>query len=490
MKQKIPRCMSTQHPDNVRIPFFSENNVLAGEDEIKEAFFAFAHLGIDEQMIDYEGKEVDNFFVKKLCSKYESFFKEKKLGKDIFLTYRLPNPEIEKNEGKILLEALESIPRNFDIAKAFYNEDIAPVFETILPMTTSAESLKRIKYYYEKIVAGKQEKKLFKKDKKIKEIFGFFMPETINVIPLIEDIKNILEIKKIVLPYIQEFKIEQQRVFLARSDPALNYGMISAELINLIALQELKEIEEKYSIELNPIVGVGAAPFRGNFNPERVKQSLNQLRSVQTFTIQSAFKYDFDEEKTREAIKEIKEFKKREAIQTEKKELLKIIEKYSKEYQKQITILADIINKIALFVPERRKRKLHIGLFGYSRKMNKISLPRTIKFVAALYSIGLPPEILGINALTEKDFDIIQESYFKIDNDLKDALQYLNVKTLNLLPEKTKNKMLEKIKNIDFETNIEHKKITDNINKMLAKKSTNNLTEEITKAAWLRRFLG
>jgi len=66
--RKITRCMSTQHPDNVPL-FFAQNTELGGEDEIQEAYYAFSHLGCDEQMWDREGKEVDNFVVKKL-SKY------------------------------------------------------------------------------------------------------------------------------------------------------------------------------------------------------------------------------------------------------------------------------------------------------------------------------------------------------------------------------------------------------------------------------------
>ncbi|MHA1255924.1 MAG: phosphoenolpyruvate carboxylase, partial [Promethearchaeota archaeon] len=35
---KIPRCMSTQHPDNVNSPFFTKNAIIGGEDEIQEAY--------------------------------------------------------------------------------------------------------------------------------------------------------------------------------------------------------------------------------------------------------------------------------------------------------------------------------------------------------------------------------------------------------------------------------------------------------------------
>lgn len=116
--------MSSQHPDNVRTPFFASQNIIGGEDEIKEAYYVFSHLGCDEQMWDMEGKEVDNFVVVKLFSNYDYFFKENKLGEDVFLTLRVPNPSIEKAEGKILVEALGSIPRSFDASKIFYGADL------------------------------------------------------------------------------------------------------------------------------------------------------------------------------------------------------------------------------------------------------------------------------------------------------------------------------------------------------------------------------
>jgi phosphoenolpyruvate carboxylase len=41
--------MSTQHPDNVNSPFFTDSAELGGEDEIKEAYYVFSHLGCEEQ---------------------------------------------------------------------------------------------------------------------------------------------------------------------------------------------------------------------------------------------------------------------------------------------------------------------------------------------------------------------------------------------------------------------------------------------------------
>ncbi|NLL10388.1 MAG: phosphoenolpyruvate carboxylase, partial [Methanomicrobiales archaeon] len=103
---KIPRTMSTQHPDNVHTPFFTENIELTGEDEVKEAYYVYSHLGCTEQMWDCEGKEVDNYVVKKLLSRYGNYFQDHRLGRDLFLTLRVPNPDIERTEAKILLETL------------------------------------------------------------------------------------------------------------------------------------------------------------------------------------------------------------------------------------------------------------------------------------------------------------------------------------------------------------------------------------------------
>ncbi len=266
----IPRTMSTQHPDNVITPFFAESPVIKGEDEVKEAFYVFSHLGCHEQMWDYEGKEVDSFVVKKLLSRYEHFFRDVILGKDVRLTLRVPNPSWEKAEAKVLLETLESIPRSFDASKIFYSEDIAPIFEVILPMVTSHIELNRVFYYYKNFVVGKQNKSFFYGDITIAEWIGEFKPHEINVIPLIEDLPYILNCDKIVEEYLVDKVVEYQRVFLAKSDLALNYGAVASTLALKIALAKLEELEERLSTPIYPIVGFGSAPFRGNLRPDTV----------------------------------------------------------------------------------------------------------------------------------------------------------------------------------------------------------------------------
>jgi len=479
--------MSTQHPDNVNSPFFATDTELGGEDEIQEAYYAFSHLGCDEQMWDCEGKEVDNYVVKKLLTKHEPFFRYKRLGKDVFITLRVPNPTIEKAEAKILLETLESIPRSFDAAKLFYGDDLPPIFEVILPMTASPDCVDRIYRYYCDFIVGRQRKPFKEGDITIAEWIGEFKPERINVIPLFEDMPYMLDAHNIVREYLRGKDLEYQRVFLARSDPAMNYGLLSAVFLNKIALQRLQKLSEDLGINIYPIVGMGSAPFRGNLRPQTVDRVAKEYPSAHTFTIQSAFKYDNPPDAVREAIRRLQERKTGLPQEVDEERCLEIIKKYSREYQRQIETLAPVINKVAKYVPSRRKRKLHIGLFGYARSMRGITLPRAITFTAALYSIGLPPEILGLNALDKHDIQFVRQVYVNFEDDLRDSLGYLNPDT-GFLP-KELEAALEDFP-VHYEVDEEHKEITNYVASSLKEDKTEDLAEYVLRAAHLRKFLG
>lgn len=146
VSRKIPRTMSTQHPDNVSLPSWVSGEVIQGEDEVHEAYFAYSQLGCMEVMWDAEGKDVDTRVIRKLLSKYSESFKEYVIGEDVFLTYRVPNPNIESVERKILFESLVNIPVAYDIASTFYGREVTPFFfEVILPLTTCAEDLLKLR---------------------------------------------------------------------------------------------------------------------------------------------------------------------------------------------------------------------------------------------------------------------------------------------------------------------------------------------------------
>ncbi len=484
---KIPRCMSTQHPDNVSTPFFADRSVLEGDAEVREAYYAYSHLGCDEQMWDAEGKEVDNFVVKKLLSGYEPFFRRKKLGRDVFLTLRLPNPAIEKDEAKILLETLESIPRSFDIARGFYGEGISPIFEVILPMSSNAAELNRIYHYYRRFVVGKQHQEL--EGLKISDWTGSFSPDSINVIPLFETREDMLKSDLTMEEYLKGKSVERQRVFLARSDPAINYGSLPAVLLNKIALQRLHSLQEKLSVELLPMIGAGSSPFRGNLTPITVKNILSAYPSVQTFTIQSAFKYDYDEGLVRDAIEELHSSERHKPLIVDEARCIAIIDKVSAEYRSQIKMLLPLIQELSLYVPARRKRKMHIGLYRYSRDIGGFSLPRAIPFCAALYSAGIVPDVIGLDALSPEDLDYVREIHPNFDDDCRAALKCLNMESLKRFPllEKKVAGFLEKL---GFEADAKYASISSSFMENISRRNFRSAEENMIELARMRNFLG
>lgn len=482
----ISRCMSTQHPDNVHLPFFAENSELSGDDEVQEAYYSYSHLGCREQMWDCEGKEVDNFVVKKLLSRYESFFRENQLGKDLFLTLRVPNPEVERPEAKILLETLESIPRSFDVARLFSGNDVPPIYEVILPMTSSHVAIDNIYQYYCDFVVGQQHKRLGGRDMTIAEWIGPFSPQKINVIPLFEDAPSMLNAAGIVGRYMQDKDLAYQRVFLARSDPAMNYGMIPAILLNKIALFRLHLLSEETGVPIYPIIGVGSAPFRGNLRPDTVGRCVAEYPGVHTFTIQSAFKYDYPLDMVRRAVADLENQNTSVPPEIDEDVAVALIRKYTGAYMQAITGLSDLINRVATCVPSRRKRKLHIGLFGYSRSAGGISLPRAITFTSALYSIGLPPELLGLDALDSDEIAFLREVYVNFDADLADAARYFDPASEYVSPSLAKT-VLDLV---DVEPDTEHREIAASIRSALKENRTADVRSGILRAANIRKFLG
>ena len=301
-----------------------------------------------------------------------------------------------------------------------------------------------------------------------------------------------LNADKVVADYLKDKELEYQRVFLARSDPALNYGALAAVLLLNVTLQRLGKMDKKIGIPIYPILGVGSVPFRGNFKPSNAKEMVRGYQSCQTFTIQSAFKYDWPSDVVTQAIKEINSAPRGSPIGVDEEKSLDLIKKAITGYQQQIPEVAYWVNYLSPFLPQRRLRKLHIGLFGYARNSGKTHLPRAIPFCAALYSIGLPPELLGLHSMDKEDLRDIRRLYPSpnFEEDLRDALSFYNPKRLSLVSTGMREQIEKSAAIISSEPNMEHKEITSQIIDCLERTQTDHIAELITKAAKVRRFLG
>ncbi len=488
----IPKCMSTQHPDNAFVPPYAIDGVLKGEGEITEAVDIFA-LGSDEQMWDSEGKEADNQVVQKLLTNHSAFFQdERRLGTDCVLTLRVPNPRIEVEMRKSTVEALQGIPKAWDMAREFYGEGLEepPIQEVILPFTTSAEELSALDVYYRKFVVG-QELQPLVGGRTVKDWIGEFFPKRVRIIPLIEDVEHLTRCDDIVREFLQETEVDYQRVFLARSDPALNYGAVAAELMLKIGLSRLDSLQAEIGVPLYPIIGVGAVPFRGHLNPLNVERAFREYPSAHTLTVQSSFKFDYDREQVRDGIAKIVAHERSEAPPIDEKRARAIIDKVSARYQTQVRSLAHVIGDVSSKVPKRRERKLHVGLFGYGRSLEgsggDVTLPRAIGFAASMYSIGVPPELLGLAALDADDMAFVREVYPSFDEDMAVALRYVNEgRVRELLGKEHARIALELGQDIDRV----HEGLTSAIWAGLGQSTRVNVPHYIEEAAQLRRFLG
>ena len=488
----VPKVMSTQHPDNATpAPYADAGGVLKSEGEVHEAADVFA-LGCDEQMWDSEGKDADNQVVRKLLTGYPDFFQqEQRLGRDVALTLRVPNPGIERDMRKSMVEALQSIPAAWDMAQSFYGDgEDAPIQEVILPFTTAARELALVEAYYRRAIVGQESQPLLE-GQLVKDWVGEFFPKELRVIPLIEDMEHLFYCDRIVEEYLHGRDLPAQRVFLARSDPALNYGIIGAELTLKAGLFRLYELEQRLGIPLYPIIGAGSVPFRGHLTPVNIDRAVREYPSAQTFTVQSAFKYDYDKETVRSGIEQIRAHERREPMPIDQERARAVLDKAVAEYQSQVRQNINLISAASGHVPRRRDRKLHVGLFGYGRTLDsvgdEVTLPRAIGFAAALYSIGVPPELLGLGALDEEDWAFVREVYPSVEGDLRAALRYANEQHIKeLLGERYWQLVVRFGEEIDRV----HEGLTSAIRAGITYGSRVSISHYVTEAAQLRRFLG
>ncbi|PIR44975.1 MAG: phosphoenolpyruvate carboxylase [Candidatus Vogelbacteria bacterium CG10_big_fil_rev_8_21_14_0_10_51_16] len=434
---KIPKTMATQHPDNVRAPYWKKNGdgFISSSEETTECMDAFRNLGIEEFMWDWEGKFADEAVVDRLFHHHFDYFKKNPLGLKRRLTFRIPNTWQEK--GYSLIRSLMVVLTSEDFARdlKFY---APPIFEIILPMTENAEQLIFIQKTFREL--SRLKSRTFSKFHK--------NTEYVRIIPLFEGVDTQINAKKILKKYLElhqktfKFTPSSLRVFIARSDPALLSGLIPTVLANKIILSDLREMEKGYGIKFFPIIGAGSLPFRGGLSPLNMKKFLLEYPGISTITLQPAFRYDYPLPKVRQAIKYYNKRptqKSQVVSSVDRKELLILIAVFEKEYQSRLSKVVPDLRHIFESFPCRRERHPHIGLFSYDRKINKVRLPRATTFTGSFYSLGIPPEFLGIGAFTNiklNDFTLINKYYKNHIRDIVHAGKFLNWGNLKKLGEK------------------------------------------------------
>ena len=349
--RKIPATMVTQHPDHASKPYWHNKPFIAVGNEAYECYTSFADLGASEYKWDWEGKLVDESVIERLLSEYTDFFGKNILGQDFFLTFRLPNPKIEPEYR--LGRAFMGIIAAAGLAK-FAGFSKHPLFEVILPMTETSEEMIAIQEAFQEIISIKHP--ILKHE--------FSTIKHLEIIPLFEKVETISNSDKILEKYLKKhselfkFKPTYLRPYVARSDPALNSGIVPTVLAIKIALSKFKEFEKKHNIVLYPIIGAGSLPFRGGLNPLTVKDFAKEYSGIRTTTIQSAFRYDYSKKQVVSGIALLEKALKKGAPQhispTQNIKLGKIMDLFEKEYTKDLVntaaVFSLIMGEIALFL--------------------------------------------------------------------------------------------------------------------------------------------
>lgn len=503
MTRKIPATMATQHPDHANVPYWHKEAFITVLDEIEEAYLAFSDLGIDEYKWDWEGKLVDESVMERMLGNYYQYFKENPLGKEKFITFRLPNPKAETEFR--LARAFIGLLSASALAKKV-GLHTPPLFEVILPMTESAEEMIAIQEAFTDISDLKHQLLHFNES----------TIENLEIIPLFEQVETIIHSDEILEKYLSMYKKkfkkmpEYIRPYNARSDPALNSGIVPTVIANKIALSRYKKLAKKLHIKIFPVIGPGSLPFRGGIRPDDVESFVNEYRGVRTIIIQSGFRYDFDKETVKKAIQKLAkllpEQEARDIPVDEEKKLQTIIPHFEKPYKMVIEEIAPLINAVAKELPKRRERVQHIGLFGYSRGVGKVTLPRAISFTAALYSVGVPPELIGtgrgLQSLSAVDKKLLEKYYLNFKKDIIAAGHFLNKENLEKLTQqypalefvKQDIAELEKYFGIKLEPGTleekEHQILTSKILDNLKSEKKEKLSDYIVRAAKLRKSLG
>ena len=433
--------MATQHPDNASVPYWHHSALVTSAEEVRESMISWREFGSEEVKWDWEGKLVEESVLERLFMTESEYLFKNSLGSSHFLTFRIPHPTKEKG-GRYWRALTSIVTAQKLVAELSLNH--SPLTEVILPMTTSAQELITVHTDLHELTQFYANRFNTSKTTINSSVF--------RIIPLVETIEALSNYDAIIQEYVNWYSNHYQekmvsfRPYIARSDPALQSGLLAAVLVSKLALSKIHEQGRVHDIEMYPIIGMGSLPFRGGLSPVTVDSMLAEYQGVATFTIQSAFRYDYSKETARQSIKKINEakFTPLPSITSSEAEFLKsAIEIAGSHYQQALAPLLPLFSQFSSLIPKRRERfSSQNNLFSYDRESQGVSLPRAITFTAILYSLGLPPELLGMGQALQEIFslpnaaELLEKFYPSLVLHAQSAGAYLNREGLQELIQK------------------------------------------------------
>lgn len=394
----VPLAMATQHPDSATRSF-------TADDEVEEALQDLlprekGGLGLDEKMVDYEGKLTPYHQAAWIIE--ELIKRGLTPGDDFLITPRLPSEKLEEPERQVMVLWGVLMANK----KSIHMTGSQAIRYVITPMSSTG---------YEIYVL---QRRIIKLQRLAEEELGVKTGH-IEIIPLIEDLESLLHTDKILEGMKNAIlsglglRYTHYRVLLGKSDTALSYGHVSSSIALVYGLSRLYKWSYKEETRAYPIIGVGALPFRGHLAPWSVEKFVEQYPGYYTVTIQSGIRFDLGREAVERTVSVLREglySKPRLLSPGEEKTLVEATRLFTAEYLRFILRIIELIPLIASYAPRVRARMSH-SEYGRSFSslaftMDKeilsmkppegIKLPRAIHFAASLYTMGIPPSLVGL----------------------------------------------------------------------------------------------
>jgi len=434
--------MATQHPD-------SASRRVTVSEEPDEAVDCCRRdgLGCDEYLVDYMGKLTPyhqiGIIVKKMIEETDLV-----PGEDVYITPRMVS-SFREEPFRQLMTTLAVVEGIYECYKKF---GVQGVHYIVQAFTSTLEDLRLCKERSESVL------RLVGRHLKIDTgNMGFRM------LPLFGGLAEQLSIDRYLPNLIETLQVNDFiRIFIGKSETAMLYGHMASTLSCKLAISESYGVAQKYGIDLYPILGVGALPFRGHLTLENVENVLSEYRGARTYTVQSGLRYDHGADKTKRLIERLRSgvnLKPLEYSEDEVRNMKRSIFIFAKNYLIELSEIQDIVRKVSDYIPKQRERLLDFEEVSYYRELrnvqNILSLcedetlrrnlvdfmekafkkpPRWFKFVASLYTCGLPPEFLGTGKALKEIKEtlgsgwvdkLVEEVYPSIKEDLRFASRFL-----------------------------------------------------------------
>ena len=504
-RMDIPIFMATQHPDSALRYFSAREEV---DEAIRDVLPRNAGgFGCDEKMIDYEGKLTPFLQPVWILKKIKELEVHRIVpGNDFLLTVRCSTFSKESPERHII-SLLSAIMANVMSVKEF---NTCVVKYIVHPMSLNVRELIGV------------QRRVLKLMEFAREELGLASDEQVSIIPLVEDSCVMVRIDELLESYVTMAKrtlgvyLDHIRVFLGKSDAALAYGHVTSAIAVKMALFKLWELADEMGMYIFPIIGSGTLPFRGHLSPSNIDCFTNTYKGYFTLTLQTSFRYDYTREEVLSAMNliRIRRGRRPAEIECSRDALMKILRTFTSTYLETILKMSGIILKIADNIPARRERVerevygrelSQAVMFTRNKKLldlysvSKTIFPRAIRFTASLYTLGIPPTLIGLGrglkSLTSSEREELFTIYPMLERDLKYDSKFTVLDVAKkYIPNFIMHDIMEDIEflksyfNLEFTCNEEYRNTLMAIYEEISKGK--NASNHIVKAAVMRKGLG